>query len=156
MIGATELLAAFCAAVEQRDGAAFAQLFAEDGVYHDVFYGVFEGRAKITTMIDEEFYRTACDFRWRMHDPVSDGRTLYARYTFSYTSTLPEAAGRRVAFEGVAILTLQDGLIETYREVANVGPAFVSLGFAPARVSRILEKEGRALRSRPDMAQHFA
>jgi hypothetical protein len=31
------LLRAFCDAVEQRDGQSFAALFAEDGVYHDVF-----------------------------------------------------------------------------------------------------------------------
>ena len=35
-------------------------------------------------MIDDWFYRTATDFRWTMHDPVSDGRVLYVRYTFSY------------------------------------------------------------------------
>ncbi len=156
MKGATELLTTFCDAVERRDGASFARLFTEDGVYHDVFYGAFEGRAKIAKMIDEEFYRTAQDFCWRMHDPVSDGRTLYARYTFSYTSTLPEAAGKRVAFEGVAILTLRDGQIENYREVANTGPALVALGFAPARVCRILEKENLALQARPEMAQHAA
>jgi hypothetical protein len=38
------MLRTFCDAVEQRNGAAFAALFAEDGVYHDVFYGAFEGR----------------------------------------------------------------------------------------------------------------
>ena len=35
------MLRTFCDAVEQRNGAAFAQLFTEDGVYHDVFYGAF-------------------------------------------------------------------------------------------------------------------
>ena len=68
------LLRAFCDAVEQRNGKAFAELFTEDGVYHDVFYGAFEGRAKIAEMIDDWFYRTANDFRWDMHAPVSDGR----------------------------------------------------------------------------------
>ena len=103
------LLRAFCDAVEQRSGKAFAELFTEDGVYHDVFYGAFEGRAKIADMIDDVFYRTATDFRWDMHAPVSDGRTLYARYTFSYCSTLPEARGARAMFEGVAIMRLRDG-----------------------------------------------
>jgi hypothetical protein len=69
-----------------------------------------------------------------MHEPVTDGHTLYARYTFSYVSTLPEAQGRRVGFEGVSIIKLRDGLIVEYREVANVGPALVALGFAPERV----------------------
>ena len=43
----TAMLRAFCDAVEQRKGTAFAELFTEDGVYHDVFYGAFAGRAKI-------------------------------------------------------------------------------------------------------------
>ena len=93
-----ELLKEFCAAVERRDGKAFAGLFTEDGVYHDVFYGAFEGRQKIAEMIDDWFHRTARDFRWEMFRPVSDGRTLYAYYTFSYVSTLPEAKGRRVGW----------------------------------------------------------
>ena len=68
----TAMLRAFCDAVEQRNGRAFAELFTEDGVYHDVFYGAFAGRAKIAAMIDDWFYRTAADFRWDMHDPVID------------------------------------------------------------------------------------
>jgi ketosteroid isomerase-like protein len=80
------MLRAFCDAVEQRNGAGFAELFTEDGVYHDVFYGAFAGRARIAEMIDDWFYRAATDLRWDMHEPVSDGETLYARYTFSYRS----------------------------------------------------------------------
>jgi len=90
-----------------------------------------------------------------MHEPVSDGRTLYARYTFSYLSTLAEARDKRVGFEGVAIMRLADGLIAEYREVANVGPAFVALNFAPERVCRILAKEGEALKTDPTMARHL-
>jgi ketosteroid isomerase-like protein len=94
-MNAIAMLRTFCEAVEQRNGAAFAELFTEDGIYHDVFYGAFAGRARIAEMIDDWFYRTASDFRWDMHAPVSDGTTLYARYTFSYRSTLPEAKGAR-------------------------------------------------------------
>src|ERR1700748_600511 len=101
-----QLLRAFCEAVEQRNGKAFADLFSDDGVYHDVFYGAFAGRAKIAEMIDEVFYATATDFRWDMHSPLSDGAQLYARYTFSYRSMLPEAKDARVMFEGVAMMTL--------------------------------------------------
>jgi ketosteroid isomerase-like protein len=150
------MLKTFCDAVERRDGKAFALLFADDGVYHDVFYGAFKGRADIAELIEDWFYRTARDFRWDMHDPVSDGRMLYARYTFSYVSTLPEARDKRVGFEGVAIMRLTDGLIAEYREVANVGPAFVALNFAPERVCKILAKEGEALRADPTMARHLA
>ena len=151
-----KLLHDFCRSVERRDGAAFAALFTDDGVYHDVFYGAFTGRAKIAEMITDWFYRTATDFRWDMHDPVSDGRILYARYTFSYRSLLPEANGARAMFEGVAIMTLRDGLIVTYHEVANTAPAFVDLNFAPERIVKIFAKQGAALKARPEMQRHIA
>ena len=150
------MLRSFCDAVEAHDGKAFAELFTEDGVYHDVFYGAFAGRAKIAELIDDWFYRTACDFRWDMHAPVSDGRTLYARYTFSYRSTLPEAKGARAMFEGVAIMQLRDGKIAEYHEVANTAPAFVDINFAPERIAKIVAKQGAELKARPEMKRHFA
>jgi limonene-1,2-epoxide hydrolase len=150
------MLRAFCDAVEQRNGKAFAALFTADGVYHDVFYGAFSGHAEIADMIDDHFYRTATDFRWDMHTPVSDGETLYARYTFSYRSTLPEAKGARGMFEGVAIMKLRDGKILDYREVANTAPAFVELNFAPERIAKIVAKQGAALKARPEMKRHLA
>lgn len=150
------LLRTFCTSVETRDGKAFANLFTEDGVYHDVFYGAFAGRADIADMIDHHFYETAEDFRWDMHDPVSNGSTLYARYTFSYRSKLPQAKGARAMFEGVAIMTLRDGLITSYQEVANTAPAFVDLNFAPERIAKIVGKQGAALKARPEMQRHVA
>ncbi|MBR0717569.1 nuclear transport factor 2 family protein [Bradyrhizobium liaoningense] len=151
----TAMLRAFCDAVESRNGKGFAELFTADGVYHDVFYGAFAGREKIAEMIDDWFYRTATDFRWVMHDPVSDGTTLYARYTFSYRSTLPEANGARAMFEGVAIVKLRDGKIASYHEVANTAPAFVDLNFAPERIAKIVAKQGAALKARPEMQRHL-
>ncbi len=151
----TAMLRTFCDTVERRDGKAFAALFTEDGVYHDVFYGAFKGRAKIAELIDDWFYRTAADFRWDMHAPVSDGTTLYARYTFSYRSTLPEAKGARAMFEGVAIMTLCDGLIAEYHEVANTATGFVDMNFAAERIAKIVAKQGAALKARPEMARHL-
>lgn len=150
------LLKELCDAVERRDGARFARLFREDGVYHDVFYGTFTGRQKIAEMIDDWFHRTATEFRWDMHAPVCDGRTLYARYSFSYRSLLPEAAGARVLFEGVAIMTLVDGLIATYREVADVGPAYSAMNFSPERAAKLHGRRAAALRAEKDFARHVA
>jgi ketosteroid isomerase-like protein len=155
-VNTEQLLRAFCDAVEQHNGKAFAGLFTEDGVYHDVFYGAFEGRTKIAEMIDDVFYRSATDFRWDMHSPVSDGKTLYAHYTFSYRSTLPEAKGARVMFEGVAMMKLRDGKILEYHEVANTAPAFVDMNFAPERIAKIFAKQGAALKARPEMKRHLA
>jgi ketosteroid isomerase-like protein len=150
-----ELLKAFCTCVEQRKGADFARLFTEDAVYHDVFYGAFEGRAQIAALIDDWFYRTADAFRWDMHDPVSNGATLYARYTFSYRSKLPEANGARAMFEGVAIMTLRDGRIAQYREVANTVTGFVDMNFVPERIAKLAAREAKALKARPEMARHL-
>ncbi|MBI3701350.1 MAG: nuclear transport factor 2 family protein [Afipia sp.] len=149
------MLKEFSRSVEQRDGKAFANLFTEDGIYHDVFYGAFEGRAKIAQMIDDVFYKAARDFRWSMHDPVSDGYTLYVRYTFSYTSNLEEAGGARAMFEGVAIMTLRGGKIADYREVANTATAFTDLKFAPERMAKIFSKQAAALKARPEMQKHL-
>jgi ketosteroid isomerase-like protein len=152
----TALLRTFCEAVEGKDAAGLASLFTEDGVYHDLFYGAFEGRARIAELIVDRFYETATDFRWDMHNPVCEGITLYARYTFSYRSLLPEADGARAMFEGVAIMQLRDGLIAEYREVANAGPAFVDMNFAPERIAKILARQGRALKALPEMARHLS
>jgi hypothetical protein len=152
----TAMLRTFCDAVECRDGSGLAALFTETGVYHDLFYGAFEGRVRIAELIVDWFYKTATDFRWDMHDPVFDGTTLYARYTFSYRSLLPEADGARAMFEGVAIMQIEDGLIAEYREVANPGPAFVDMNFAPERIAKILAREGQALKALPEMKRHLA
>ena len=148
------LLKEFCGAVERRDGKAFAELFAEDGVYHDVFYGPFKGRTKIAEMIDDWFHRTARDFRWEMFRPVSDGRMLYACYTFSYVSILPEVNGKRVGFDGVSMMQLRDGLIAEYREVANSSMGLLEIGFAPERVAKILAKEARHIKERLEWQRH--
>jgi ketosteroid isomerase-like protein len=148
------LLKKFCSAVERRDGKAFAELFSEDGVYHDVFYGAFKGRQKIAEMIDDWFHRTAREFRWDMFRPVSDGKMLYAYYTFSYVSTLPEAKGKRVGFDGVSIMTISDGKIVEYREVANSSMGLLEIGFAPERVAKILGKEAAHIKARPEWARH--
>ncbi len=149
-----DLMKAFTKAAEDRNGAAMAALFTENAVYHDVFYGAFEGRARIVEMINDWFYRHARDLRWDMFDPVSDGRNLYARYVFSYISIVPEAKGRRVMFEGVSIIRLEGGLIASYREIANTGPALLDMGFPPERVAKILSRQGELLLARPETARH--
>ncbi|MBS0541409.1 MAG: nuclear transport factor 2 family protein [Proteobacteria bacterium] len=148
------MLKEFTSAVERHDGKALAALFAEDGVYHDAFYGPFQGRAKVAELIDVWFYRTAKDFRWDMFRPVSDGKTLYAYYTFSYVSILPEANGKRVGFDGVAMMQLRDGLIVEYREVAHTAPALLDIGFVPERVAKIVGKEAAHMKQRPEWTRH--
>lgn len=154
MTGFAALMEAFAGAAVAGDGARLAELFTEDGVYHDVFYGEFRGRAAIADMLENRFHRDAGNFRWDMHDPVRSGDIGYVRYVFSYDSKLEGCEGRRGLFEGVGILRLDGDLIRDYREVANVGPGLVALGFAPERIAKILGREAQALAARDDARGH--
>ena len=146
-----KMMAAACVG----DGQGVAACFKEDGIYHDVFYGAFEGRARIAEMIRDYFHRDAKHFRWDTHDPVSDGRVGYVRYVFSYASKMPDSEGKRTMFEGVAVVELEDGLIASYREVANTVPGLQRLGFAPQRLLRICEKQGEELAARDESKGHL-
>ena len=106
-------------------------------------------------MINDYFHRDACNFCWDMHDPVSDGETGYCRYVFSYESKLGDAKGTRTMFEGVAIATLQDGLIVSYTDVANTAPGWRRRGFAADRLARFAEKQGAELAARKEAEGHL-
>lgn len=149
-----DLMQRFAAAAVAGDGGTLAALFAEDGQYHDVFYGTFTGRSEIADLLENHFHRDGTNFRWDMHDPVCQGDIGYVRYLFSYDSKLTGAEGRRGIFEGVAIVALRDGLITSYREVANVGPCLSRLGFAPERLAKLMAREAEQLAARPEASGH--
>ena len=147
--------AAFTRAVAAGDGDGLAALFTEDGTYVDGFYGPFVGRAAIAEMLRHHFHGAAEDFRWDMADPVSDGRVGYARYLFSYTSTMAEAVGRRVIFSGIGCFELApDGAIRRYSEVFDRGMALAQLDFAPERIRKALLRWAAAEAARPEAAPH--
>lgn len=136
------------------DGAAVAACFTPDGIYHDCFYGAFQGAA-IATMVEDYFHRDARDFRWDLHDVIDDGRIGYARYVFSYESKLPIASGKRAVFEGVSICELCGDRLASYREVANSAVGLHALGFAPERIAKLLAREARELAGRNEAARHL-
>lgn len=148
------LLAEFTAAVEAGDGARLGALFTPEGVYHDTFYGAYQGREAIARMLEQRFWGDARAFRWDMFDAVCDGRSGYARWHFSYTSTLPGCEGRRAAVPGMSRFELEGGLIRHYSEAFNAGVALAQLGFAPERIGRLLGRWGEALRADPALARH--
>ncbi len=144
------LLARFCAAAEAGDGEAFAACFTPDGVYHDYIYGDHQGRASIAHMLTDLFRRDAGpDYRWQMFDPVCDGSLGYAWSLSSFTSTIPEFAGRFVVIDGMSRFALRDGLIADYRESVNGGVAMAQLGVAPPRIEKVLARWGRQLIDQP-------
>lgn len=149
------MLDGMCRAVEAVDGERFASYFAEDGVYHDDFYGAFAGRARIAELISQYFAKHAADMRWDMLEPAVQGERLYTRYVFSYNSKLPEANGARTMFEGVSIMVLRDGKITEYREIIESGTAFVDMSFAPERIFKILSRKAAAMKQRPEVKRHL-
>lgn len=122
------LLDAFSAAVEAGDGRAFAALFAEDGVYHDHFYGDFRGREAVRSLIEDKFHDEGRDFHWRFHDEALAGEVGYASFRYAFTSTSKRAAGRRVALSGVSRFRLRGGLIHDYDDAFEGGIMLHQLG----------------------------
>ena len=150
-----DLLAAFTAAIVANDGTGLGALFTEDGVYADEFFGAHQGRAAIASML-QRFHDTGSDYRWDFFDPVSDGRTGYARFRFSYRSVLPESDGRPVMFEGISQFWLaENGLIARYSEAFDRGVALVQLGFPAERIRRVVEKAAAAQNSTQEARVHL-
>ncbi len=147
-------LKTFSAAVESGNGNALADLFTDDGVYDDYFFGPSKpGRAGIVEML-AHFYEGGKNFKWEFLDPVSAGSTGYASYRFSYDSTMPDAKGARVVFDGISRFELKDGRIKRYSEVFDRGMALAQLDFAPERLKKVALKYAGALKARPDAKAH--
>ena len=136
------LLDAFSAAVEAGDGRAFAALFAEDGVYHDHFYGDFRGRAAIRSLLEEKFHGEGRDFHWRFDDEAEApaGEIGYASFRYAFTSTSARAAGRRVALTGISRFRLREGLIHDYDDAFEGGVMLHQLGTPGGAMAKIFAR----------------
>ena len=150
-----DLLAKFTAAIEAGDGRALAELFTEDGVYHDTFYGEFKGRDAIADLLENYFWRDAKAFRWDMKEPLWQGDLAYAHWLFSYESKLPGVEGKRVTFRGFSCFHLKDGLVQHYGELFDQGIALAQTGFAADRMARRLSKEADAQRAQAAGTRHL-
>ena len=151
----TDMLARFAKAVAANDGTGLAALFADDGVYDDGFFGEYAGRAAIAKML-QHFHDTGTNFRWDFFDALSDGKTGYARYRFSYASKMPGAEGKPVVFEGTGHFAFKDGLIARYSEVFDRGMALAQQDFAPERIKRVLVKLADKQNASPLAQEHLA
>ena len=150
-----ELLSRFAKAVAANDGDTFSALFSEDGVYEDGFFGEYKGRAAIQEML-RHFHETGSNYRWDFLDPLSDGKTGYARYRFSYASGMPGAEGRPVVFEGTSHFVFRDGLIARYEEVFDRGMALAQQDFAPERIKKVLLKLAARQNESAGAKEHLA
>ncbi|MBN9596068.1 MAG: nuclear transport factor 2 family protein [Afipia sp.] len=151
------LLNDFTLSAESGDGERFARHFTEDAVYYDYIYGAHQGRAEIAHMMEHLFHRDAGDdYRWEMFDPVCNGDTGYAWSLSSFTSTVPQFAGRFVVIDGMSRFVLRGGLIAEYRESVNGGVAMAQLGVEPERLVKILKRWSGWLRDRPETIDYLA
>ncbi|ABE37928.1 nuclear transport factor 2 family protein [Rhodopseudomonas pseudopalustris] len=150
------LLEDFTRAAESGDGARFATHFTEDAVYHDYIYGPHSGRADIAHMMQNLFHRDAADYRWEMFDPVCNGDLGYAWSLSSFTSTVPDFAGKPVVIDGMSRFVLRDGLIAEYRESVNGGVAMQQLGVAPDRMAKVFRRWSGWLQDSPETKAYLA
>lgn len=149
------LLKDFSAAVESNDGKGLARLFTPDGVYDDYFFGPSKpGPDGISDML-AHFYEGGARFKWDFFDIVEAGSLGYASYRFSYDSTLPDAKGARVVFEGISRFELSGGKIKRYSEVFDRGSALAQLDFAPERLKKISLKYASAVKAKPESRSHL-
>jgi hypothetical protein len=149
------LLSRFAKAVVANDGATFSALFTEDGVYDDGFFGEYKGRKAIAEML-QHFHDTGSNYRWDFFDPLSDARTAYARYRFSYASGMRGAEGRPVVFEGMSHFVFRDGLIARYEESFDRGMALAQQDFAAERIKKVLVKLADRQNASAGAREHLA
>ncbi len=149
-----DLLSRFAKAVAANDGPGLAALFTQDGVYDDGFFGEYKGRQAIADML-AHFHETGSNFRWDFFDPLSDGRSGYARYRFSYASAMPGAEGKPVVFEGIGFFRFHDGLIARYSESFDRGMALAQQDFAAERIKKVLLKLADRQNAAPAAKEHL-
>ena len=144
----SKIVKTFTAAVENNDGEKLASLFTVDGIYDDYIYGQFEGRRDIARMLPTHFHRDAKNFSWEMYDLLNNESKGYARYRFSFTSTLTGSENLKVAVPGMAYFQFDGNLIEYYGEVVNGGIPMAQLNLPAGKIKRVFEKwSDRALDS---------
>ena len=143
------MLSRFAKAVAANDGAGLAALFAIDGVYDDGFYGEYAGREAIAKML-QHFHDTGTNFRWDFFNALSDGKTGYARYRFSYASKMTGSEGKPVVFEGTRPLRVPRRPNRALFGGVRPRPGPGAAGFRPrADQARAGEAGGQAEREHP-------
>ena len=146
----------FTRSAESGEGARFASHFLEDAVYYDYIYGAHKGRAEIANMMQNLFHRDAADYRWEMFDSVFDGEKGYAWSLSSFTSKIPQFAGKRVVIDGMSRFIVRDDLIAEYRESVNGGVAMAQLGVEPERMAKVFQRWTGWLKERAETIDYLA
>ncbi len=74
----------------------------------------------------------------------------------SFTSKIPEFAGKPVVIDGMSRFILRGGLIAEYRETVNGGVAMTQLGVEPDRMTKVFRRWTGWLTERPETMDYLA
>ena len=124
----------------KNDKENFANLFSEDGTYHDYIYGSFKGKNNIKIMLNNYFHRDAKNFYWEMYDHAFVNNIGYAKYRFAFNSKIPEYLEKRVIVSGISFFRFRFKSIVEYSESVNGGLAMVQLGVNPEKMKKVFLK----------------
>ena len=138
------------------DGDGIANLFVDQGVYHDYIYGSFKGRKNIKSMLNNYFHRDAKNFTWEMSDHVFKENIGYAKYMFTFTSKIPEYLGKKVVVSGISFFRFKFNSIVEYSEVVNGGIAMIQLGVKAEKMQKVFLKWfKRSLKENPNLRNFY-
>lgn len=149
-----ELLVEFTTSVEKGDGSRLSKLFTEDGVYDDVFYGMFHGRKGISSMLEELFHRDGQNFIWEMLNPVHNKETGYARWRFSFDCQLDHIKGKRIFMDGVGLFNLRNGLISKYEDCVRSAELFQQMELPQDKEVKVVTKMREKMLDTQDWSAH--
>ena len=91
-----------------------------------------------------------------MYDLLNNKSKGYARYRFSFTSTLTSSENLKVAVPGMAYFQFDGNLIEYYGEVVNGGIPMAQLNLPAGKIKRVFEKwSDRALDSDSELKKLY-
>ena len=124
----------------KNDGESLANLFADEGVYHDYIYGSFKGKKNIKSMLNNYFHRDAKNFFWEMNDHIFRDDIGYAKFMFTFTSKIPEYFDKKIVVSGISFFRFKFKSIIEYRESVNGGIAMVQLGVKPEKMQKVFLK----------------
>ncbi|HEX2173873.1 MAG TPA: nuclear transport factor 2 family protein [Dehalococcoidia bacterium] len=118
------------------DVPGLVDMFTPNAVYHDVFYGTFEGHDAIRGMF-ETFFQAGKDYVWEWTKLIAGRDAIAGEGHFGFTST---QNGKVARFDLVSIFEVEGGKIAGYREYFDFGRALLQTGVDPAAVGKIIQR----------------
>jgi limonene-1,2-epoxide hydrolase len=117
------------------------EVFTEDVIYHDLFYGRVEGREKLGEMFSR-VYAQGTYHRWTMTNAAVGSRCTMCEWDFELTlsDAAARGAGRTLRYPGASVFDTPDGRCHAYREYFDRTAALLAAGVAPSSVAAIVAR----------------